>query len=452
METILIKAFQLICCLSLLVLLHEGGHFFFAKLFGVRVEKFYMFFNPYFHLFSTKDKWFTRLFPRFEKMETEYGIGWIPLGGYVSIAGMVDETKNAEDVARSSRPDDFSEKPVWQRFFIMFGGVLVNFLTALALYSIILFTWGQDQLPMKNITDGLAYNEQAREIGFRNGDLPEYIDATKIEYFTPDLYRDISRARKVTVRRNGELVDLRMPRQGINMIEMLENPRFFALNVPAVVAEVVDTMPAGIAGIQAGDRLVQMDGFPIANDMDVQIFLSRLVTENISVVVERQGALDTLAMQLNPEEKIMGVRWNTDHVQAYQTVHIDYSALECIPAGVALGWNTLCGYVNDLKYIPSKKGAQSVGSFITIGSIFPAAWDWMRFWMLTALISIILAVMNILPIPGLDGGHIVILIYEGITGRQPSPKSLEIVEKIGMYLLCGLMILALGNDIFKFIL
>lgn len=450
MEIILIKAFQLICCLSLLVLLHEGGHFAFAKLFKVRVEKFYMFFNYKFHLFSTRDNWFTRMFPRFKDNETEYGIGWIPLGGYVSIAGMVDETKGADEVGEA-KPGDFLTKPVWQRFFIMFGGVLVNFLTALVLYSIILFTWGQDVLPMRNMTQGLAFNDYAKSIGFRNGDIPVKLDGEDIESFTANLYRDMSNASSVTVLRDGKEVLVNMPDGGVNMVEMLEEPRFFSPWLPCVVANVRDSLPADLAGVRKGDVFLAIDGNEVQCAQDVSAYLSNITKNTFDVVVERDGANDTLSLFMG-ESDIMGVEWDASILQSYQQEHIDYTALSCIPAGCKYGWEMLCGYVNDLKYIPTKKGAKSVGSFITIGSIFPSAWDWQRFWLLTAMISIILAVMNILPIPGLDGGHIVLLIYEGITGKQPSVRAMEIIEKVGLTLLVGLMILALGNDFVRFFL
>lgn len=450
MDIVLIKAFQLICCLSLLVVLHEGGHFAFAKLFKVRVEKFYMFFNYKFHLFSTRDNWFTRLFPRFKNNETEYGIGWIPLGGYVSIAGMVDETKGADDIGEV-KPGDFLSKPVWQRFFIMFGGVLVNFLTALVLYSVILFTWGQDILPMRNMTDGLAFNEYAQSIGFRNGDIPVSIDGDAIGRYSANLYRDMSNASVVTVLRDGREVDITMPQGGVNMIDMMEEPRFFSPLLPCVVAEVMDSLPARTAGIMQGDRFLAVDGKPVSCAQDVSACLADITGNSFDVVIERGGVRDTLPVFMG-ESDLMGVAWDSSRMQSYKYEHLDYTLLTCVPAGCRYGWDFLCGYVNDLKYIPTKKGAKSVGSFITIGSIFPSAWDWQQFWFLCAMLSVVLAVMNILPIPGLDGGHIVLLIYEAIAGRQPSPRVMEIIEKIGLFFLVALMLLAFSNDIMRFIL
>ena len=472
---ILIKAFQLICCLSLLVALHEGGHFFFAKISGVRVEKFYLFFNPYFHLFSTRDRWFTRLFPYFKDNETEYGIGWVPLGGYVSIAGMVDETKSAKDVGTEVHDYDFSSKPVWKRFLIMFGGVLMNFITALVLYSAVMFTWGQDIVPMRNIKSGLVYSSMAKEIGFRNGDIPVKIDGKELESVSGALISDISEAETVTVLRRDETtngkrteVDIVMPEEGVNLLEMMHTPRFLALPVPTVVAEVAPGMAAEAAGIRPGALILSIDGDTLTDQSDVQMMIAArkdiLASEGctakdsaeamtLRAVVLQKGTVspDTVTMHLN-DEMLMGVIWDTKHLEKIETRHIDYSMAESIPAGCAYGWETLTNYVSSLKYLFTREGAESVGSFITIGSIFPDAWDWQRFWNLTAFISIILAVMNILPIPGLDGGHIVLLLYEGITGHKPSPKAMDIIEKTGLMMLCALMVLAMGNDIVKFIL
>ena len=375
--TVLIKAVQLILSLSLLIVLHEGGHFAFSKLFGVRVEKFYMFFDYRFRLFSTRMKWFTRLFPHFKDNETDYGIGWIPLGGYVKIAGMVDESMDTEQLKQPAQADEFRSKSIPQRFFIMAGGVMMNLITAFVIYSAIMFSWGEDYLPVENIKDGFEYNEQARAAGFRDGDLPVAIDGEPLLEWQTSVLRDISTATTVTVRREGKEVTLTMP-DDLSLLEMLQaQPPFM--------------------------RIVLPEGKP----------------------------------RILPEEWI---------------AHRDYTLLTCIPAGIRYGWDTLTGYVSDLRYVFSREGAQSVGSFITIGSIFPDAWDWLRFWNITAFLSIILAVMNILPIPGLDGGHIALLFYEGITGHEPSETAMLWIERIGLGFIIALMCLAFGNDIVRFIL
>lgn len=467
MDIVLIKAFQLICCLSLLVFVHEGGHFLFAKFSGVKVEKFYLFFNPYFHLFSTRDKWFTRLFPYFRDNETEYGIGWIPLGGYVSIAGMIDETKSAEDVAaREPEESDFNRKPVWRRFLIMAGGVLFNLITALVIYSAIMYTWGQDIVPMRNLPNGLNYNAEAQSIGFRNGDTPIRVDGKEIDGFNGALMMAISEASTVTVLRNGQEVDIQMPEEGLSLLEMQKAPHFYTLPVKPIVALAVDGMPAQKAGITAGTVIMAIDSVETPDYLDVDRELSRrrdiisaegctaedsLRALNVAVTVMRPKAStpDTLYLTLGGDIKL-GLLWDDSQLKEISTEHRSFSFLQSIPAGCQLAWRTLTDYVVSLKYLFHKEGIQQVGSFLTIGDLFPSVWDWHDFWSLTAFISIILAVMNILPIPGLDGGHIVLLLYEGIIGRQPSAKAMDIIEKTGLFLLLALMILAFSNDIMRF--
>lgn len=464
MSVILIKALQLLCCLSLLVVLHEGGHFGFSKLFRVRVEKFYMFFNPYFHLFSTRDKWFTRLFPRFRDNETEYGIGWVPLGGYVKIAGMIDESMDTEQMKQPAKADEFRAQKVWKRFFIMAGGVIMNLITAFVLYSAIMFTWGRDYMPIQQMTQGFQFNEHAQSVGFCNGDIPVAADGKQIAEWNTDVLRSISNAKVVTVLRQGKQVDVQLTEK-LNLLHMLEEqPAFITPCVPAVIDSVYGAI--GQVGAQKGDRLLAVDGQDIQTWADFdRVMLPRhdvlemegctaadsLRLRSLPIVIGKaDGTADTLTLQLD-ENYMLGLVRQTP-LSLYTPQHQDYTLFSCIPAGLQHGWDVLCGYVNDLKYVASKDGAKSVGSFITIGSIFPSAWDWMRFWELTAFISIILAVMNILPIPGLDGGHIVLLMYEAVTGHEPSEKFQEWAERIGMFILCALMLLAFGNDIFRFIL
>ena len=467
METVLIKTLQLICCLSILVVLHEGGHFGFAKLFGVKVEKFFMFFDYKFHLFSTKSKWFTRLFPSFKDKETEYGIGWIPLGGYVKIAGMIDESMDTEQMKQPAQPDEFRSQKVWKRFLIMFGGVLMNLITAWVIYSLVLLAWGRDYYPMTSIEQGFQYNEQAHAIGFQDGDIPIRTDKGEIKEYSLAVMRTISNAKTVTVLRQGEEVVLTMPEEGLSMLKMMQSqPQFLQLLAEAYIDSVVPGSAAAKAGIERGMRLLSVNGKEISTwaDFDYEVTLRRqdvLASPDCTaedslrwrtldaVVASADGSrTDTLSLQLD-EKYMMGV---TRHIPDYKTVHLSYNLLNCFPAGLSYGWRVLKSYVNDLKYVASAEGAKSVGSFITIGNIFPNAWDWHQFWMLTAFISIILAVMNILPIPGLDGGHIVLLFYEGITGRQPSDKAMEWIEKIGIGIIIALMVLALSNDVRNFIL
>jgi regulator of sigma E protease len=467
MEEILIKTLQLLCCLSLLVVLHEGGHFGFSKLFGVKVEKFYMFFDYKFHLFSTKSKWFTRLFPSFKDKETEYGIGWIPLGGYVKIAGMVDESMDLEQMKQPAQANEFRSQKVWKRFFIMFGGVLMNLITAWVIYSLVLLAWGRDYIPMTSIENGFQYNEQAHAIGFQDGDIPIAADGKEIVEYSSAVMRTISNAKTITVLRQGEEIELTMPEEGLSMLKMIQaQPPFIVPMAEAYIDSVVPGSAAEKAGIQSGMRLVAVNGKDISTwaDFDYEVTLRRqdvlsspdctaedsLKWRTLNAVVANAelSRFDTICMQLD-EKYMMGV---TRQMPDFKTVHLDYNLASCIPAGLSYGWRVLKSYINDLKYVASADGAKSVGSFITIGSIFPSAWDWQQFWMLTAFISIILAVMNILPIPGLDGGHIVLLFYEGITGRQPSDKAMEWIEKIGLGIIIALMVLAFSNDIRNFIL
>lgn len=467
MEVILIKALQLFCCLSLLILLHEGGHFGFSKLFKVRVEKFYMFFNPYFHLFSTRDKWFTRIFPYFKKNETEYGIGWVPLGGYVKIAGMVDESMDTEQMKQPAQPDEFRSQKVWKRFLIMFGGVFMNLVTAWVIYSLVMLTWGRDVLPMKHITQGFQFNAHAQQLGFRNGDIPVAVDGKEIAEWNVEVIRALSEAGTVTVMRNGAEVDIHI-QEDQNLIQMIQEiPPFMTIYAPAVIDSVVPGSPMDAVGGKKGDRLLSVDGTPIQTWTDFDSLVVRrtdilqtpdctaedslrMRKMNVVILDASQTRRDTAEFLLD-EHYMMGIVKHTPLLD-YPTQHISYNWLTCWEAGMQKGWSVLTGYVNDLKYVASAEGAKSVGSFITIGNIFPSAWDWQQFWMLTAFISIILAVMNILPIPGLDGGHIVLLLYEGITGKQPSERFMEWTERIGLFLILGLMLLAFSNDIRNFIL
>ena len=408
MDVFLVKALQLVLSLSILVVLHEGGHFFFSKLFRVKVEKFFMFFDPYFHLFSTKDKWFTRWFPKFKDKETEYGIGWLPLGGYVKIAGMIDESMDTEQMKQPVQPWEFRAKPAWQRLFIMIGGVLVNFLLALFIYSMILYHWGEQYIPAKEMTMGYQFNEQAEKIGFRDGDIPVAIDGKAIvKWNDGTLYRAVSEAREVTVLRKGKKVTLTMPEE-MNMLEMFQSvPSFMAPYVPLVIDSVTPSSPAQKAGLQAGYRILALEGKPVETWSDYDVFMKErmapLTVENPvhedSVRLKRLHVLyqsadglrtDTVTLALGDDYMLGVIRRSL--LDYYKPVKVEYGFWDSFPAGVSYGMEVLSGYVSDLQYLFTADGAKSVGSFLTIGSIFPATWDWMAFWEMTAFLSIIFTI------------------------------------------------------------
>lgn len=457
MEAFLIKTLQLILCFALLILLHEGGHFFFAKLFKVRVEKFCLFFDPW------------KSWKIFSFRGTDYHIGWLPLGGYVKISGMIDESMDVEQMKQPVQPWEFRAKPAWQRLLIMVGGVLVNFLLALFIYAMILFAWGDTYVPIEKMNEGFKYNEQAHKLGFRDGDIPFRTDEKTFERYNVDIYRDLSEAHSVTVLRQGKEMTFALPGD-LDMLKMLKaQPPFIAPLATAVIDSVAAGSPAERAGIKAGDRLLALNGTELEtwNEFDLQMSdinsslktyredNNKTMTDSLSrvtmVVQHAAGPAvpDTLSLVLDEQGKAGFFKHLpfADYPKKTRT----YGFFESFPAGCAHGWDVLCGYVDDLKYLFTADGAQSLGSFGTIGSLFPAQWDWLRFWELTAFISLMLAFVNILPIPALDGGHVLFLLYEVITRRKPSDRFLEIAQTIGMWLLFALMAYAIFNDLLRFV-
>ena len=445
METVLIRALQLVLSLSLLVIIHEGGHFFFARLFKIRVEKCYIFFDPWFSLFKFKPK----------NSETEYGIGWLPLGGYCKISGMIDESMDTEQMKQPPQPWEFRSKPAWQRLLVMIGGVLMNFLLALFIYSMILFTWGDQYIALKDMSYGMKFNETAREIGFRDGDILVSADGKELTRYNVDMLRSLAEAREVVVLRDGKKEQILMPE--ISLLEIAkEDPPFVDMLIPNVVDSVLADGGFAKAGLQKGDSLIAFNGTPLHswNEFTEQLGELRLRSEveqkssaSFSLVYSRAGVRDTVNVTTDDQFKVLAYSMNP----GYQPTRLTYGFFESFPAGVALGINTLKGYVNDMKYVFTKEGAKSVGGFGTIGSIFPKVWDWQRFWSMTAFLSIILAFMNILPIPALDGGHVLFLLYELVARRKPSDKFLEYAQMVGMFLLFGLLIWANFNDILRFV-
>lgn len=439
----------------LLVVLHEGGHFLFAKIFKVRVEKFCLFFDPWFTLFKFKPK----------KSDTTYALGWLPLGGYVKISGMIDESMDTEQMKQPVKPWEFRAKPAWQRLFIMIGGVLVNFLTALVIYAMVLFTWGDTYVPLRNMTDGLKFNEMAQSVGFRDGDIPLRTDAVELERMDGDMFRAISEAHSVTVLRDGKEVTFSLPGD-LSLLEMLKDqPRFAEVLMPSRIDSVTAGGVAEKAGIRAGDELIGYNGkafstwneYAVVRGSIADVLAQGNAADSMkmrqaALVVRRAatGMTDTLNVMLGKDYKL-GIPWNLPTATRYESVTRTYGFFESFPAGAVHGWKVLTGYVDDLKYIFTAEGAKSVGSFGAIGSMFPAVWDWQRFWELTAFISLMLAFMNILPIPALDGGHVFFLLVEVIMRRKPSDKFMERAQTMGMTLLLLLMAFALFNDFRNFL-
>ena len=453
MEIFLIRALQFMLAISILVLLHEGGHFFFAKLFGIRVEKFFLFFDPWFHLFQFKPK----------KSHTTYGIGWLPLGGYCKIAGMIDESFDKEQMSKPAQPWEFRTKPAWQRLLVMIGGVLVNFLLALFIYAMILFAWGDSYIPLKNMTHGMKFNTEAKALGFKDGDILIGTEKRPFKEFGVDLYRDLSEAKKVDIVRNGKPMTIALPGD-LNMLGMLKSdPTFVSPLIPAEVDSVVPQSPADKAGLKKGCTIVSLNGKPIDSFNSFRYEIGRLddlltvakssqdslKVRSVTLVYSQGNRQDTVKTVLNAD---LTMGFNTKSIAGlYQRETIEYGFWESFPAGASYGMGVLKGYVDDMKYVFSADGAKSLGGFGAIGSLFPPTWDWYMFWRMTAFLSIILAFMNILPIPALDGGHVLFLLYEMITRRKPSEDFLIKAEYVGFALLILLMLVANLNDILRWL-
>lgn len=437
----LIKALQVIIALSVLILIHELGHFTFSKLFGIKVDKFYLFFDAWgVKLFSTKSTWFIKIFPKAASWETEYGIGWLPLGGYCKIAGMVDESMDTEYLKSEPQPWEFRTKPAWQRLLVMAGGVLFNFILAIMVYAGILTKWGESYI--SNEGNAIYVNELAYDMGFRNGDQILMFDDYVPENFGM-LQADLARqsVKKATVLRDGDTLNIYIDQKRIG--EVLQNPGMFDLAVPFIVAEVSETSPNKALDIQPGDRIISIAGTHTEFLQDAKPILLEHAGDTVESTLTR--GTDSLALTVQVDTAgTIGVFLQRPAIKTKE-----YTLLSAIPGGFAKTFEIIGGYIKDLRLVftPSTEAYKSVGSFIAIGQIFPSAWDWYSFLNILALLSIMLGVMNLLPIPALDGGHMVFTLYEMITGRKPSDKFLYVTQLIGMILVFGLMFLAFGNDI-----
>jgi regulator of sigma E protease len=437
-----IKAGQLVLSLSILVVLHELGHFLPAKWFKCRVEKFYLFFDPWFSLFKKKIG------------ETVYGIGWLPLGGYVKISGMIDESMDKEQLKQPAQPYEFRAKPAWQRLIIMIGGVTVNLLLGFFLFAMILFTWGEEYLPVENMKYGVFVDSLGEKIGIRNGDHIVSVNGKPLENFNT-LSGDfiLNEAKTIQVKRDGQLIDLSVPEGSIRSLikgkgEPLAYPSF-----PAVVDSVDETKAKFVSGkLQKGDSIIAVNGRPVHSFYEFVVAKRNLKETQINISVMRDGDSANVVARTDKKANVGFTPVPIDQFLRFE--HKRYSFFSALPAGVAKGWNTLIMNIKNFKLLFTSKevkASESLGSFLTIGSMFGAEWDWERFWGMTALLSIVLAFMNILPIPALDGGHVIFTLYEMITGRKPGDKFLEYAQMVGMVLLLLLMAYALGLDFWRFL-
>lgn len=442
---VLMKIVQLVLALSLLVLVHEFGHFLFAKIFGMKVDKFYLFFDPWFSVVKYKPK----------DSDTEYGIGWLPLGGYCKIAGMIDESMDKEALKKEPQPWEFRAKPAWQRFFVLFGGVLFNLILAIILYSALLYSWGDSYIRNEDVTTGVVVNDVAYDMGFRNGDRIISVDGEAIDDFNqihPAIIR--KQAKEVQLLRDGKEMTISI--DPVFMPAMLNGGRLFDYGIPFVIDSVDAASSNVAAGFQHGDRILGIDSTEIPYYSEVAKYLQARPDSKVIVKIHRDG-IDTIAggiLSIEASTDSLGrlgiyADGNLEHF--FKVTERSYNIVECVPAGFNKAITTVSNYWKELKLIvkPQTGAYKSVGSFIAIGSLFPGSWNWYFFWNICAFLSIILAVMNILPIPALDGGHILFTLYEMITGRKPSDKFLEVAQTIGMIFLILLMIFAFGNDIFR---
>jgi len=491
MESFLIRAIQLILSLSILVFTHELGHFFFSKVFKVRVERFYLFFNPNFSLIRFKrfkNKWHVKLLAKNEKSlstpvtdskgnhlidssgaymynsiqmnelsdadwrkypeATEWGIGWLPLGGYCKISGMIDESMDRTQLKTEPKPWEYRAVNPWKRLPIITGGVIVNFILALVIYSAVLFTWGEKYVPTRNYSLGMEFSETCKKAGFKDGDIILSADGVQLEQFDDASFRKMIEGKSVGVLRNNSIVQILIPKGFMQQL-MHENKGFAIPRIPFIADKVIGKSPAEKAGFKVGDSLVTINGQNTITFFDFAKNISTHKNKAVFVGVYRKGALLTIKVAPDSTGRI-GIAPRLPEA-IFKTKTISYSLLESIPAGIKLGVNKLTGYVSDMKYIFTKEGAQSMGGFGSIAKQFDFEWNWIQFWQTTAFLSVILAFMNILPIPGLDGGHLLFLLYEIVTGRKPNEKFLERAQAAGMIFLLFLILYVNINDIINFV-
>ncbi len=507
MDVFLIKAAQLILALAFLIIIHEFGHFLFARIFGVKVEKFYIFFDPWKEIFKWKPKKYIGFFGSHHKLknaeededcssentdspaspsessketepkakkkksfwgDTEYGIGWIPLGGYCKIAGMIDESMDTEQMKRPPQEWEFRSKPAWQRLLIMIAGVLFNFLLAILIYAGIVFATGEKYVPFKDAKDGMAFSEAAKKVGFRDGDIPLYADNKELDY-PAEATMDMMQARQVTVLRNHkDTVNISIPEKFIfNLEEEAKSGKsdfnFLTYRIPVQITQVMPGEGAAKAGLKERDIIIAIDSVPTPSLIEFHPILDAQAEANKKLNKTNQGVVDLTVVRadkagvkdtLNIPVKLsegnkMGVGLEVDITKFYPVKEKHYNVFTAIPRGIQMGTDRLTSYAKSMKLVATKEGAKSIGGFGSIGSIFPEKWDWIAFWNIAAFLSVALAFMNILPIPALDGGHVLFLLYEIIFRRPPSQKFMEYAQMIGMGFLILLLLYANGMDIIR---
>jgi regulator of sigma E protease len=435
---ILIKALQLILSLSILVIFHEFGHFIAAKAFGTRVEKFYLFFDPWFSLF------------KFKKGETEYGVGWLPLGGYVKISGMIDESMDKEQMKLPPQPWEFRSKSTWQRLIIMLGGVTVNLLLAIGIYILMLTAWGEEYLPTSEVKFGITVDSLGAQMGLRNGDKILSVDGDKVEdFFKIPSKIILDDAKTIQVVRDGRDMDVQIPAGFVSKMLKQKSADFINVRFPFEIGGFSGPSNAKDAGIKEGDRVIGLNGKPTLYFDEFKAGIVKSKGKKVDLTVLRNADTLRLPVMVTAEGMIGVIQKGPDSY--FKFSEKKYSFMEAIPAGSVKAYKSVGNYLKQLKLLfsPKVKAYESVGGFIAIGNIFPSVWHWESFWGLTAFLSIMLAILNVLPIPALDGGHVMFLLYEMITGRKPSDKFLEYAQIVGMVLLLSLLVFANGNDIIK---
>jgi regulator of sigma E protease len=438
---VLIKILQLLLSLSILVIFHEMGHFLAAKLFRTRVEKFYLFFNPWFSVF------------KFNYKGTEYGLGWLPLGGYVKISGMIDESMDKEAMKKPPQSYEFRSKPAWQRLIIMLGGVIVNVILAMLIYVFLLFTWGETYLPTSEANKyGIAVDTLGYNMGLRDGDKIISIDGKVVDDFSQiPITLILDEANYILLQRDSMIMNMPIPEGAIGRLVKHKNPDFISVRFPYVVQKFGEDSPAEKAGLEVGDTLIGLNGEPLKYFHEYIREIPNLKGQDIMITAKRGN--DTLDFAFTvPDHGVIGV-YRIDPTAFFEFRVHEYNIFQAIPAGIAKGYRGIGDYLKQLRLLfsPEVRAYESVGGFGTIASIFPSEWDWERFWRLTAFLSIMLAILNVLPIPALDGGHVMFLLYEIVARRKPSDKFMEYAQIAGMILIFALLIYANGNDIIKWI-